>query len=64
MKGWRFSTVEGNEDCISRRAQGYTKKCLSEELRGLEKALAQVYYIWGNDFEGYNINIDELINTF
>ena len=30
---------------IAGRAQDYTKKCLSEVLQGLEKALAQVYYI-------------------
>ena len=44
MKGRSFATIEqikttslGDED--------YTKICLSEVLRGLEKALAQVYYI-------------------
>ena len=35
----------GDKDCLAGRDQGYTKKCLSEVFRGLEKALAQVYYI-------------------
>ena len=49
----------GDKNCITGRAQDYTKKCLWEVLRGLEKVLAQVYYIWGNYFEGDNIDIDE-----
>ena len=43
MNGLRFATMKD----FAGRAQDYTKKCLSEVLRGLEKALAQVYYIWG-----------------
>ena len=54
MKGWRFPTIEE----IVGRAQDYTKKCLSEELRGLEKALAQVLYIWGGLLWRGNIVID------
>ena len=41
LKGWRFATKKQ----FAGRAQDYIKKCLSEVLRGLEKALAQVYYI-------------------
>ena len=37
----------GDKNCIAGRAQGYTKKRLSEVLWRLEKGLAQVYYIWG-----------------
>ena len=36
----------GDKNCIAGRAQDYTKKCLSQVLQGLEKTLAQVYYIW------------------
>ena len=40
MKGRRFATIEEMET-----GSGHTKKCISEVLRGLEKTLAQVYYI-------------------
>ena len=33
-------------------------RCLSEVLCGSEKKLAQVYWIWGDYFEGDNIDID------
>ena len=41
MKSRRFPRKKD----FAGRAQGYTKKCLSEVLRGSEKALSQVYYI-------------------
>lgn len=38
-------TYWGDKDCITGRALACTKKCSSEVLRGLEKALTQVYNI-------------------
>ena len=41
QKGRRFGTKKD----FARIAQDYVKKLFAEVLRGLEKALAQVYYI-------------------
>ena len=44
MKGRRFATIEEIKTALLEELD-YTKKGLSEVLWGLEKALAQVYYI-------------------
>ena len=42
IKERRFATKKN----FAGRSQDYAKKCLSEVLQGLKKALTQVYYIW------------------
>ena len=56
MKGRRFATKKD----FAGGTRDYTKKCFSEVLRGLEKALVQLYYNRWDYFEEDKIDYRHL----
>ena len=53
-----FSHHWSDQKIIAEGAESNTEKWARELLQELEKVLAQMHYIWGDYFEGDNIDVN------